>query len=74
MSYEYSTRAGVLRLFKAGCRWALEFNRCGRGQWTSPNDAALTIGRQATGLEGWARMRLCVSNDVQRWRPVCTNF
>jgi hypothetical protein len=70
MAYEYPTGGGVLRLVKAGCQWAIEFNGRRRGQWPSPNDAVQAAVRHSTGLDEWDRTRLSVSDDLLRWRPL----
>ena len=74
MAYEYPTRGGVLRLLRAGCQWAVEFNGRRRGQWTSPDDAVMAAVRHSTGLAEWDRTRLCVSDDLLRWRPIGENI
>jgi hypothetical protein len=74
MAYEYATRGGVLRLLKAGCRWAIEFNGRRRSGWASPDDAVLAAIRHSTGLEEWDRRHLSVSDDLLRWRPIGENL
>jgi len=74
MPYEYPGGVGVPRLFRAGCQWAVGFNGRRRRPWASPDDAALAAVRHAAGLEGCYWTWLCVSANVLRWRPVCTNL
>lgn len=58
MLYKYSACGGMLRVLRAGCRWAIEFNGPRRAQWTSPDYRG--------GLAGWDRTRLVVSYDLPR--------
>ncbi len=70
MPYEYPTHAGVLRVLKAGRRWAIEFRGHVSVRWTSPEDAVLAAVHHRTGVAAWDRERLCVSDDLLRWRPL----
>jgi hypothetical protein len=74
MPYEHPTCGGVLRLLKTGHRWAIEFNGRRRTQWTSPDDAMMAVVHHRTGLAGWDRTRLVVSDDLLRWRPFGENL
>jgi hypothetical protein len=74
MPYEYSTQGGVLRLLKAGSRWALEFHGHRRAQWTSSDAAVRAVVRHSTGLAEWDQKRLSVSDDLLRWRPIGENL
>jgi hypothetical protein len=70
MAYEYQTAAGVIRLFRIGQRWAIDFNGCQMVRWQSPDDAVAAAAYHQTGLPGWDRTRLAVPDDVLRWRPL----
>jgi hypothetical protein len=74
MAFEYSTPGGVLRLLKAGCQWAIEFNGHRQCRWTSPDDVVMAAVRHSTGVIGWDRSRFVVSDDLLRWRPVGENL
>jgi hypothetical protein len=74
MAYEYPTRGGVLRLFRAGCQWAIEFDGRRRSRWSSPDDAVMAAVRHATGLAGWDQAQFSVSDDLLRWRPIGENL
>jgi hypothetical protein len=65
---------GVLRLLKAGCQWAIEFNGHRQCRWTSPDDAVMAAVRHSTGVIGWDRSRFVISDDLLRWRPVGENL
>ena len=68
LSYEYPTRAGLLRLSKIGQRWSVEFNEVLCGHWASPDDAAYAAARHETGVPEWDRTRLPVPDDLKQWR------
>ena len=70
MAYEYATAKGVLRLLRIQRRWALQFNGRQRGQWPSPDAAAIAAARHQSGLSEWDRHRLEVSDDLLDWRPL----
>jgi hypothetical protein len=70
MAFEYPTEAGLLRLLKVGRRWTIEFNGSLCGRWPSPDDAVAAAVRHRTGLLGWDRTQIAVSDDLLRWRPV----
>ncbi len=69
LSYEYHTKAGLLRLSKIGERWAVEFNEVLCGHWHSPDEAAFAAARHETGVPEWDRARLAVPDDLGRWKP-----
>jgi hypothetical protein len=52
----------------------IEFNGRRRTQWTSPDDAMMAVVHHRTGLAGWDRTRLVVSDDLLRWRQLGENF
>ena len=58
MLYKYSACGGVLRVLRAGCRWAIQFN--GR---RARNGHLLDY---RSGLAEWNRTRLVVSYDLPR--------
>jgi hypothetical protein len=68
LSYEYPTRAGLLRLLKIGQRWTVEFNEVLCGHWFSPDDAAFAAASHETGIPDWDRTRLAVPDNLRRWR------
>ncbi len=68
MSYEYPTKAGLLRLLKIGHRWSVEFNEVLCGHWSSANDAAFAAARHNTGVPDWDRTPLVVPGDLRRWK------
>ena len=70
VAFEFPTPAGVLRLLRQGCRWAVEFNGHRHGQWPTADAAALAAVRHRTGVPDWDRSRLVVSDDLLRWRPL----
>jgi hypothetical protein len=70
MSYEYPTRAGVLRLVKIERHWVTQFNGRQRGQWRSPAAAAIAAARHKSGLSEWDRDDVDVSGDLLDWRPL----
>ena len=74
MPFEYPTEGGVLRLLKAGDRWAVEFEGCRREQWISPDEAAMAAVRHSTGLAEWDQSPFIVSDDLLRWRPLGENL
>jgi hypothetical protein len=74
MAYEYLTGSGILRPLKAGRDWALQLHGRRRGQRTSPHDAALAAHRHSTGLNGWDRTQLFVSDVLLSWQSVGENL
>ena len=70
MAYEYATASGVLRLFRVGRCWSVEFDGHRRGRWSSPDEAAVAAACHRSGVPEWDRKRSDVSDDLLDWRPL----
>jgi hypothetical protein len=70
MAFEYPTPAGTVRLIRSEGHWLLHYAGRRRGQWRTPDDAAMAVAQHQTGLSTWDRKRVAVPGDLLDWRPL----
>jgi hypothetical protein len=70
MAFEYPTPAGVVRLFGTSGGWFLQYRGRRRGEWHTPDAAAIAVARHQTGLPSWDREQVAVPDDLLDWRPL----
>lgn len=70
MAFEYPTPAGVVRLIRTEGRWLLHYAGRRRGEWPTPDAAAVAVAQHRTGLPAWDRKRVAVPGDLLDWRPL----